>query len=210
MDTVNHSKNKSMIANIQKSIAIGTLCAAGALSLHWWAFSPAAAIIIFFLVFECYSAILLLQFTAMRSITADDATPKPRAAELIRAWAGETLTVLRIFYWRQPYCSSAEPDFLPGQGNGKRGVVFIHGFFCNRGLWTHWLTKLRHRGHPFIALNLRPEFGSIDEYAGMIDHAVDSLQRLTGQAPVLVCHSMGGLAARAWLRQRNSPHAAEP
>ena len=42
--------------------------------------------------------------------------------------------------------------------------------------------------------------GSIDEYADIIEDAVRQVTAATGQAPVLLCHSMGGLAARAWLR----------
>ena len=40
---------------------------------------------------------------------------------------------------------------------------------------------------------------SIDDTT-VIDEAVTRVKAATGLAPVLVCHSMGGLAARAWLR----------
>jgi triacylglycerol esterase/lipase EstA (alpha/beta hydrolase family) len=42
-------------------------------------------------------------------------------------------------------------------------------------------------------------FGSIDEYADIIERAVLQIEAATGRAPVLVGHSMGGLAMRAWL-----------
>ncbi len=54
-------------------------------------------------------------------------------------------------------------------------------------------------GVPFVALTLEPVFGSIDLYTTDIDKAVDRLFSATGLAPVIVAHSMGGLAARAWL-----------
>jgi triacylglycerol esterase/lipase EstA (alpha/beta hydrolase family) len=82
----------------------------------------------------------------------------------------------------------------------RRGVVFIHGFVCNRGFWNPWLVRMRTLGHPFVAVNLEPVFGSIDAYVPIIEDAVDRVTRATGLAPVLVCHSMGGLVARAWLR----------
>ena len=41
----------------------------------------------------------------------------------------------------------------------------------------------------------------IDDYAPQIDDAVRQVTQATGMAPLLVCHSMGGLAARAWLKQ---------
>jgi triacylglycerol esterase/lipase EstA (alpha/beta hydrolase family) len=43
-------------------------------------------------------------------------------------------------------------------------------------------------------------FGSIDGYVPIVEAAVQRITQATGMAPVLVCHSMGGLAARAWLR----------
>jgi triacylglycerol esterase/lipase EstA (alpha/beta hydrolase family) len=61
-------------------------------------------------------------------------------------------------------------------------------------------------GHPFIAVNLEPVFGSIDEYVPVIEEAVHRIERATGKAPVLVCHSMGGIAARAWMRATSAEH----
>jgi triacylglycerol lipase len=75
----------------------------------------------------------------------------------------------------------------------------VHGFFCNRGLWNPWMRRLRRAGVPFLALNLEPLFGSIDSYRATIDEAVADLERSTSLAPVIVCHSMGGLAVRSWL-----------
>jgi triacylglycerol esterase/lipase EstA (alpha/beta hydrolase family) len=62
------------------------------------------------------------------------------------------------------------------------------------------MAQFRAAGIPFVAVNLEPVFGSIDAYAPIIDEAVARTAKATGLPPVLVCHSMGGLAARAWLR----------
>jgi hypothetical protein len=51
---------------------------------------------------------------------------------------------------------------------------------------------------PVIAVNLEPVFGSIDEVAHIIEEGVRRLQVCTGLAPLVVCHSMGGLALRRW------------
>ena len=56
------------------------------------------------------------------------------------------------------------------------------------------------RGHSCIAVNLEPVFASIDQYAPIIDAAVRAAYQATGCAPLLVGHSMGGLAIRAWQR----------
>jgi triacylglycerol esterase/lipase EstA (alpha/beta hydrolase family) len=58
---------------------------------------------------------------------------------------------------------------------------------------------LQGSGHAFVALSLEPVFGSIDDYTPQIEAAVQQVTLATGLPPLLVCHSMGGLAARAWL-----------
>ncbi|RZJ02865.1 MAG: alpha/beta fold hydrolase, partial [Rubrivivax sp.] len=118
-------------------------------------------------------------------------------------WWGEIWTTPAIFCWRQPFRSNAEPDYLPADGEGRRGVVLVHGFVCNRGFWTPWLRRLRAAGHPFVAVNLEPVFGEISDYVAIVDSAVRRVQQATGLPPVLICHSMGGLAVRAWLAQAN-------
>lgn len=61
--------------------------------------------------------------------------------------------------------------------------------------------RLSAQGHALQAINLEPPFASIDRYAAQIEQAVQALMARTGASRVaLVCHSMGGLAARAWLR----------
>jgi triacylglycerol lipase len=75
----------------------------------------------------------------------------------------------------------------------------VHGFVCNRGLWNPWMAALRADGVPFVAINLEPVFGSIDGYPSTIEWAVQQIEAATGLAPVIVAHSMGGLAVRAWL-----------
>ncbi|MGA8515146.1 MAG: alpha/beta fold hydrolase [Burkholderiaceae bacterium] len=83
--------------------------------------------------------------------------------------------------------------------SGQRGVVLAHGFFCNRAFWTHWMRRLQAQQRPFIAVDLEPAFGSIDAYVATINQAVRQIKEATGQSPVVVGHSMGGLAIRAWL-----------
>ena len=76
--------------------------------------------------------------------------------------------------------------------------MLIHGFFCNRGIWKPWLARLHAAGVPCVAVNLEPIFDSIDHYADIVEDAVQRIEHATGLAPVLVGHSMGGLALRRW------------
>jgi triacylglycerol esterase/lipase EstA (alpha/beta hydrolase family) len=85
-------------------------------------------------------------------------------------------------------------------------VVLVHGFICNRGLWTPWLERLRALDRPFVAVNLEPVFGEIDGYAAILERAVARLEAATGVPPVVVAHSMGGLVVRAWLRAGAARH----
>ncbi|MES2786743.1 MAG: alpha/beta fold hydrolase [Pseudomonadota bacterium] len=194
----------SSLARLQQVITLGLLAAAIA-SLSWnWKSSPGWAIGGFLLIALGYAIILAIEFFLLRWLSGSSGALRPTVAQLARAWLGETLVAPRIFCWRQPFRWRAVPDQLePLAGAGpRRGVVLIHGFVCNRGFWTPWLERLRAAGHPFIAVNLEPIFGSIEDYAPLIEDAVERITRATGMPPVLVCHSMGGLAARAWLAAR--------
>ena len=124
------------------------------------------------------------------------ASPRQHAclrAAFVEWWAYEC-----VFSWQQPFAELALPDVVgrPGQ----RGVLLLHGFRCNRGLWHRWVRCLNEQGVPHRSLSLSPPFASIDDYASQIDAAVQGLWQETGQAPVVVAHSMGGLALRAWRR----------
>ena len=144
-------------------------------------------------------AVLGLEFILLGMLRRSGAARRSSVRELAVAWRGEVAAAARVFCWLQPFRSNAEPDSVPAQAGGPRGVVLVHGLFCNRGIWTPWLARLRTGGVPFIAVNLEPLFGSIDCYAAVIDRAVASMAVATGQPVLLVGHSMGGLAIRAWL-----------
>lgn len=146
-----------------------------------------------------YALVLGLEFVLMQVANRDDPRGAARVSEVIRAWTAEVACALKVFCWRQPFRSQAIPDRVHGRP-GQRGLVLAHGFVCNRGLWNAWYPRLIQRGIPFIGVNFEPVFGQIDDYGGQLDAAVATLERSTGLAPVIVAHSMGGLAVRAWLK----------
>lgn len=151
-----------------------------------------------------HAAVLALLFVFCARVNRSDPAPRATWRQLLVAWVHELATSLRVFAWRQAFRSSAWPDQWVPAVPGQPGVIFLHGFVCNRGLWLTWLESLQAEGRAFAALNLEPVFGSIDDYAGQIDDAVRRMTETTGMPPVLICHSMGGLAARAWLRAANA------
>ena len=189
-----------MLARLQQLIAVTLLAltvaaiVAGAGTGATWA-GPAFVV----LVVAGYGAVLALEFACLRASYAEGDDARPRLGQLLRAWVLEVIVAPRIFLWRQPFRWKSEPDHVPAEAAGRRGVLLVHGFFCNRGLWNRWLRQLRGHDVPCVAVSLEPVFGSIDDYRSAIADAMSRLQQATGLTPVIVAHSMGGLAARAWL-----------
>ena len=160
----------------------------------WWV----AAIAL--LALGAHALMMALEFTLRAVINRHDPAPRATGFELLRAWFAEVVGAIVVFGWRQPFRSRRYADLLPTPAQGRRGVVLVHGFVCNRGIWNPWLQRLHAAGVPCIAPDLEPVFGSIDAYVPQIDAAVRRLSDATGLPPLLVAHSMGGLAVRAWLR----------
>ena len=58
-------------------------------------------------------------------------------------------------------------------------------------------------------INLEPPLAGLDRLAAQLGERIDALLAETGaQKVVLVTHSMGGLASRAYLRQHGAAHVA--
>lgn len=188
-----------MLARLQRITTLGLLALAALWATlawragqHEWAL--AGALIIVF----GYALVLAVEFVLLHRVHGSDPAPRATRAELVRAWWGEVGSAPLVFCWRQPFRSRRWPDHLPADAKGRRGLLLVHGFVCNRGVWNPWLARLQAQDTPFVAVNLEPVFGSIDDYAAIIEVAVQRLERATGLAPVIVAHSMGGLAVRRW------------
>ena len=188
-----------MLARLQQVLTLGALLLIALWAL-WclreghatWALGGAL------LIFGGYAGVLALEFTLLRFMHGSDPTPRATPGQLLRAWWGEVLSAPRVFCWRQPFQSQRFPDHLPAVASGRRGVLFVHGFVCNRGLWNPWLKRLQMAGVPYVAVTMEPPFGSIEDGVATIERGVRCLENCTGHAPVLVAHSMGGLALRRW------------
>ncbi len=186
-----------MIARIQQTVAFLILAGLGAWS--WHVLPDYSRIYIGFLSLACvYITYIAILFIVIHFLNRKDPQPRASLWALLLACLREATTAPRVFLWRQPFRTQAIPDFLPV--SDRPGVVFIHGFFCNRAFWSPWMTHLQLQNRAFASVTLEPAFGSIDDYATIVDAAVAKVTQATGQAPILICHSMGGLAARAWLR----------
>jgi pimeloyl-ACP methyl ester carboxylesterase len=139
-------------------------------------------------------------------------TPRPAAAQLnlagsAKLFIGEVLAVaaswpliaLHRLFMRNP-----------AETMGKRPVILIHGVLVNDGLW---LVVRRHLARldnlAVYTINYGPPHGDIEHFADQLAAKVQTVCMQTAASrAVLVCHSMGGLVARAYVR-RHGPGRVE-
>jgi len=133
-------------------------------------------------------------------------TPRPPNAQLdfagsVRLFVGEVLAVaiswpliaLHRLVIRDPVPAPAQ---LP--------IVLVHGVMVNDGVWFTMRRYLARQGVGAVyTINYGPPYGDIEHFAEQLGAKIESVCAATGATRVLlVCHSMGGLVARAYLRQR--------
>jgi pimeloyl-ACP methyl ester carboxylesterase len=193
-----------MIARFQQTIVFLILAGLAAWLIH--VFPDFSRFLYgFLLIAGVYIGFLAIEFIAIHFLNRHDPQPRASVLSLVKAWWRETTTAPWVFLWRQPFRPFAQADRLTP--SSERGVVFIHGFMCNRAFWSPWMAQLRAQNRAFASVSLEPIFGSIDRYPAIIEEAVAKVTLATGLPPVLICHSMGGLAARAWLRSHSANDA---
>lgn len=156
---------------------------------------------------------LLLQLSVI-SVSMLQSRPKSAGALWWRAFGGEFLAALRIFWFQLPWPATINKVWLPEPArqtqDGRLPVLLVHGYICNERVWDKMARALHEAGHPVLAITLEPLFGSIDDYAPQIQQAVQQLKQTSGAKQVaLVGHSMGGLAIRAWMRRHGCADVAK-
>ena len=121
--------------------------------------------------------------------------------------------MLQEFYWSS-VCWLAVFPFatfrarLLAQDRGLP-VLLIHGYGCNSGFWYRLSKRLARAGISQLAIDLEPLLADIDDYTTLIDEGIDALCRHSESTQVIVlAHSMGGLAARAYLRRHGQSRVA--
>lgn len=133
-------------------------------------------------------------------------TPRPPQAQLdlagmARLFIGEVFAVAASW----PLIAlhrlvMRDPDPAPAQ----LPIVLVHGVLVNDGVWFMMRRYLaRHGIGAVYTVNYGPPYGDIDHFAEQLSAKIESVCATTGAARVLIVgHSMGGLVARAYLRQR--------
>lgn len=94
------------------------------------------------------------------------------------------------------------PDRLGHCATRRTPLLLIHGYQCNRGFWFWLRPRLEAAGWTVATHSMEPTWTEIDNYVEGIARRVDEVLAATG-APqlILIGHSMGGLACRAYLRR---------
>jgi triacylglycerol lipase len=182
---------------IQRFLTIGSLLLAAVLGA--WLWDEHRALAWAALSFPIWLMAMILGLQCMLAAWLNRADPAPSASlwQWIKAWLAEWRVAALTIHWRQPFTHAAIAD-QTAEKPGQRGMVLVHGFFCNRAFWTHWMDRLQREGRSFVSVDLEPAYGSINDYAAIVERAVAQVEKATGMPPVIVGHSMGGLAIRAW------------
>jgi triacylglycerol lipase len=122
----------------------------------------------------------------------------------------ETLALFAAFTVIQPFerwwmGAEAVGPLVPG----RFPILLVHGYLCNRGLWWWLRRRLRARQHLVATINLEPPLAGIERLGAQLGERIETLLAETGaERVVLVTHSMGALASRAYLRRHGAARVA--
>lgn len=120
--------------------------------------------------------------------------------DAVRVWLVESWRSFSAFSIDQPWRADF-PERPIAHDAQRPAVLLVHGYLCNRGVWRPWLLGGLPTRWNIATISLEPVYGSIESYAAALHEAVERLRRVSGAPKVtLICHSMGGLAARTYLR----------
>ncbi|HEY8606827.1 MAG TPA: alpha/beta fold hydrolase [Noviherbaspirillum sp.] len=121
-----------------------------------------------------------------------------RGIAFLRLFLAEFRASMVSSSWSMPFL--AFERCLPEDAEGLP-VLLVHGYGCNSGYWRAMSRALQRARVAHHAVNLEPVTASIDDYVAQVHAGVERLRKETGSRRViLLCHSMGGLVARAYIR----------
>jgi pimeloyl-ACP methyl ester carboxylesterase len=132
------------------------------------------------------------------------------ATAMPRYLLGEYRALLADNFWYLPFESWAlRPDPAPAPCP-RTPVVLVHGYMSNRGYFRPLARWLESQGMgPVYAPNFPVLFTTIEEFAAELHREIERIATGCAQPRViLVCHSMGGLAAREYLREHGAGRVA--
>lgn len=192
-----------MIAWLTRSIWLGIALVFAVLLLRFHLSWFWALVTTLFFVIALKFAITTVNFgIAAWANRADPVGFKLHASRFLYGFFEEQLATTASLFWTLPWLVLKKLPTPKTPPADRLPVLMIHGYVCNRGYWVPAAQQLIAKGFVVDCITLEPAFGDIENYPALIEAQVQALKARTGaQKVVLVCHSMGGLAARAYLRK---------
>jgi pimeloyl-ACP methyl ester carboxylesterase len=180
----------------------------GVLLIHYAAWQPWAVVLLAIGVAISFRALLLAStFIGAWLYRAE----RPPAMQIdywqaVRLYVNELSVFLLLYCFLQPlerWLMHHDPN--PNLAPQGPPVLLIHGFFCNSAVWWAMKRYLTRRGLTRVfTINMEPIFGiiNINRLADQVAARIEQICQITGARKViLVGHSMGGLATRAYLHR---------
>ena len=181
------------------TIALATVLAVWFIDLG---LSPSVAIAIGLLLpFAIHALPLGVEFITGALI---DRRPVARLGviDALRLWLVESWRSFVVFNIDQPWRASFAERPIVNDAE-RPAVLLVPGYMCNRASWRQWVRKGLPKNWNVATISLEPVYAPVEEYAEALHRAIEDLRASSGAERVtLVCHSMGGLAARAYLRAK--------
>ncbi|MDB5906483.1 MAG: hypothetical protein JWP34_597 [Massilia sp.] len=184
--------------------AMGALAVAGA---AWSWLKLGSPLVALALGLGAAVLVRLLIFSNNFILSARSASVTPPAFRLgtlawLRMFGEEFAASMLQTSWCAP---RAAPRQVIYPDSRHQPVLLLHGYGCNSGYWDQLAPLLDAARISYATLDLEPITGDIDDYVPLVQRAADRLLAASGAATLsIVAHSMGGLAARAWLRKHGS------
>ena len=130
--------------------------------------------------------------------------------DVLRYLLGEYRALLADNLYYLPWEAIALRPDPPVTPTERIPVVLVHGYLSNRGYFRSLVRWLEARDvGPIFAPNFPVLFASIENFAAELHAQIERVALGCGQPRViLVCHSMGGLAARRYLQDHGERRVA--
>ena len=185
--------------------------AAGAIALaaaRWLGIGALAALALGVAAVFIVRALISANNFMMSMRVASPTPPEFRLAPAarLRLYAEEFRASMLQSSWIMPRARPVQRIYPAAQ---LAPVLLLHGYGCNSGYWAHLVPLLDAARISHACPNLEPLGAAIDDYVPAVAEAIDALCQASGaRQVVIVAHSMGGLAARAYLRAHGAAKVA--
>lgn len=147
--------------------------------------------------------VVFVSLSFLLARAAADAAPAPSCdRHLLRALLSEIVAFTASIVAMSAAAAMRDPAARPTE-RAARPVLLLHGILCNGRVWHTLRARLTAAGFgPVEALDLEPLLADIELLAHRAAPRLLALQRqCNDERVVIIAHSMGGLVARALLRE---------